>query len=90
MDRRLWIREKKRAVAPEREPVVQLGQAHEHEGQQRAAVPLVVEQDVQVVEHVLVKQMSLVEEEDGVDTLAAEILDVRRDRKEDRGGGRRR
>ena len=80
-----------RAVAAQREAVVELGQADEDEREQRAAVPLVVEQDVQMVERVLVEQVGLVEEEDGVDALAAELLDVGGDGVEDGGrGGRRR
>jgi hypothetical protein len=45
---------------------------------------------VQMVERVLVKQVRLVEEEDRVDALAAEVLDVVADGVEDgrRGGGR--
>jgi len=46
-------------------------------------VPVVVEQDVQVVEGVLVQEVGLVEEEDGVDLVLAEILHVRADRVEE-------
>ena len=78
------------AVAAELEAIAQLGEADEDEGQERAAVPLVIEQDVQMVERVLVQEVALVEEEDGVDAVAAEVLHVRRDRVEDGGGRRRR
>ena len=85
------MREKSERLRAERETVVELGQADEDEGQQRAAVPLVIEEDVQVVERVLVKEVRLVEEEDGVEALAAEIFDVGADGEEDgRGGGGRR
>ena len=77
------------AVSPQRQAVAELGQADEHQREQRAAVPLVVEQDVQVVERVLVQQVRLVEQEDGVEVVAAEVLDVGADREEERGGGRR-
>jgi hypothetical protein len=52
-----------RAVAPQGKAVAELGQADEDEREQRAAVPLVVEQDVEVVEGVLVQEVGLVEEE---------------------------
>ena len=74
-----------RAVAPQAQTVEQLWQADEEERQKRPAVPLVVEEDVQVVQRVLVQEVGLVEEEDGVD--AAEVADVRGDGVED---GRRR
>ena len=54
------------AVTPTAEPILKLGQADEDQGQERPAIPLVVEQDVQVVEGVLVEEVRLVEEEDGV------------------------
>ena len=60
-----------RAIAAQREPLAQVGKADEHEREQRAAVPRVVEQDVQVVEGVLMEQVRLVDEEDGVDALGA-------------------
>jgi hypothetical protein len=75
------------AVAAELETVAQLGEADEDERQERAAVPLVIEQDVQMVERVLVQEVAFVEEEDGMDAVASEVLHVRRDRVED-GGGR--
>jgi hypothetical protein len=43
---------------------------------------------VQVSEHLLVQEVRLVEEEDGVDALLREVLDVRGDGVED-GSGRR-
>ncbi len=72
-----------RAVAAKLEAVAQLGQADQDQRKQGAAVPLVVEQDVQVVERVLVQEMALVEEEDRVDPVATEILHVGRDGVED-------
>jgi hypothetical protein len=75
-------------VPAQRETVEQIGQPDEEEGEQGARVPLVVEQDVEVVEGVGVEEVGLVEEEDGVDALLAELLDVRADGVEDgRGGG---
>ena len=64
------------AVLSQLEAILELGEAHEDQGQQRATVPFVVQQDVQVVERVLVKQVRLVEQEDGMDALAAEVLDM--------------
>ena len=75
------------AVAAHGEAVLELGETDEDEGEERAAIPLVVEQDVEVIEGVLVEEMALVEEEDGVDAFAAELLDVRGDGVEDGGGG---
>ena len=64
------------AIAPQLHAVAQLGQPDEDEAQERSAIPLVVADDVQVVEHVLVEQVALVEQEDGVDALAGELLHV--------------
>ena len=61
---------------PVDELCIELGEADEHEGEERAAVPLVIEQDMQVVEHVLVQEVGFVEEKDRVDAVASEILDV--------------
>jgi hypothetical protein len=66
-----------RAVAAQGETIAELREADEHEGEESAAVPLVVEQDVEVVEGVLVQEVGFVEEEDGMDALAGELLDVR-------------
>ncbi len=52
-----------RAIAAEGEAIAKLGEADEHDGEQRATVPIVVEQDVEVVEGVLVQEVGLVEEE---------------------------
>ena len=76
-----------RAVATQREAVAELREADEHDREQRAAVPLVVEQDVEVVERVLVQEVGLVEEEDRMDALAGEFLDVGRDGVEEVAGG---
>ena len=72
-----------------RQAVEQLGQSDEEEREQGARVPLVVEQDVEVIEGVGVQEVGLVEEEDGVDAVLAELLDVGADGVEDgrRGGG---
>ena len=72
----------------QREAIVELRQSDEEEREQGARVPLVVEQDVEVIEGVGVQEVSLVEEEDGVHAILAELLDVRADGVEDgrRGG----
>src|ERR1044071_7746994 len=77
-----------RAIAAQCEPLAKLGQSDEDEREQRAAVPGVVEQDVQMVEGVLVQQVGLVEEEHGMDTLGGAVLDVTAERVEQaaRGG----
>ncbi len=51
-------------VGPSREVGFELGEADEDERQEGLRVPLMIEQDVQVPQHVGVKQMRLVEEED--------------------------
>jgi len=79
------------AIATEDEPVGKFWQADEDKGQERPAVPLVVQQDVQMVQHVLVEQVGLVEKEDRVNTLTAEIFDVSGDgEKQGSGSGGRR
>jgi hypothetical protein len=65
-----------RAVATERQAVFEIGQPDEDERQECARVPLVVQKDVQVVEGVLVQEVGLVEEEGGIELIAAEVLDV--------------
>ena len=59
-----------------REVSLQLGEPDEHQRQQRARVPLVVEQDVEVRQHVRVQQVRLVEEKDGVDFVPVLVGDV--------------
>jgi hypothetical protein len=54
-----------RAIATQRQPVPQLGETDEDEAEQSAAVPVVVEQDVKVLECVLVQEMGLVEGKTG-------------------------
>ena len=79
-----------RAVLAQLESVLEVGEAHEDERQEGSAVPFVIQEDVQMVEGVLVKQVCLVEQEDRVDAVASEVLDVGADGVEDgrRGGGR--
>jgi hypothetical protein len=69
------------------EAVSKLGEANQDEGEERGAVPLVVEEDVQVVERVLVEEVRFVEEKHGIDTLPPEFLDMGSDAMEDRGRG---
>ena len=68
-----------RAIAAEGEAIAELRQADEDEREQGAAVPVVVEEDVEVVEGVLVQEVGLVEEEHGVDALFGALLDMTRD-----------
>ena len=79
-----------RAVAAQGEAIVELGETDEDERQQRPAVPLVVEEDVEVVEGVLVQEVRLVEQEDRKDAIATELFDVGGDGVKDGGGGGRR
>lgn len=67
--------------------MAQLGQADEDEAQERGAVPLVVGDDVEVAPHVLVEEVALAPQEDGVDALAGELLHVGGDGVEDAGSG---
>jgi len=53
------------AVLGERELAPKLWKAHEDQRQQRFRVPLVVGEDVQMLEDVLMKQVRFVEQEDG-------------------------
>ncbi len=76
-----------RAIAAEGEAIAKLWKPDDHERQERAAVPLVVEEDVQVVEGVPVQEVGLVEEEDGMDAFSGELLDVARDGVEEVAGG---
>jgi hypothetical protein len=74
----------KRAISSSSDAVFHLGQAHQHERQERSLVPLVVQQNVQVVERVLMKQVGFIEEKHGVCSLFAEVLDMLRDGEEHR------
>jgi hypothetical protein len=65
-----------RAVSPEPQPLLEVGQADQDDRQQSAAIPSVVEQDVQMVERVLVQQVGLVDEQDGQESLLGELLDM--------------
>ncbi len=76
-----------RPVAAQLEALAQLGEPDEYEREQRAAVPCVVEQDVQVVERVLVHEVGLVEEEHGMDALGGALLDVAGQAVEQAAGG---
>ncbi len=49
-------------ILGECEPLPSFGQADEDDREQRLGIPLVVGQDVQVVEHILVEQVGLVDE----------------------------
>ena len=69
------------------EAVAQLGEADQDERKERSAVPLVVEEDVQMVERVLVEEVGFVEEKDRIDALPPELLDMGGDAMEDRRGG---
>ena len=69
------------------EPVVEFRQADQDDREQRAAVPLVVEEDVQVAEDVGVEQVRLVDEQDRVDASGGELVDLGGDGVEDGGGG---
>lgn len=71
------------AVLAEPEAVEQIRQPDEDERQEGTGVPLVVEQDVEMVESVGVKQVSLIEEEERVDALFSELLDMRADGEEE-------
>lgn len=64
------------AIASKSEPVVEIGQTEQDEGEQGATIPGVIEQDVQRVEGVLMEQVGLVEDEDGEEALLGELLDV--------------
>ena len=69
-------------ISSELEPVFEIGQPDEDEGEQGLLIPLVIEENVQVIERVLMEEMGLVEEEDGADALFGEILDVGADGEE--------
>ncbi len=76
------------AISPDAQAVVEVAESDEDEGEQRLGVPLVVEQDVQMIERVLMEKVRLVEEKDGMRApLARHILDVLGDGVEDRGSG---
>lgn len=77
------------AITAQGETIAKLGEDDEDEREERAAVPVVVEQDMEVVEGVLVQEVGLVEEEDGMDALAGELLDVGRHGVEEVAGGGR-
>lgn len=54
----------------------------------KAWLSLIVEQDVKLVEHILVKQVCFVEEEDRMHAFAPEFFDMCADREEDTRGSR--
>src|SRR5690606_8647406 len=67
---------RERAIPPDAQAVVEVAEADEDEREQRLRVPLVVEQDVEMVERVLVQEVRLVEQEDGMGPpVATEVLD---------------
>src|SRR5213075_2548141 len=65
-----------RAVSSHDETVVEVGQPDQNQRQQGAAVPGVVEQDVQVIECVLVQKVGLVDHQHRQRTLTCQLLDV--------------
>ena len=69
------------------ESVVEFGEADQDDGEERAAVPFVVEEDMEVAEDVGVEQVRFVEEEDWVDAGGGELVDLGGDGVEDGGGG---
>jgi hypothetical protein len=73
---RVWMRLSSERLRRSASRSREFGQADEDDGEEGFAVPVVVGEDVQVVEHVLVKQVGFVEEEDGVDAGGAELVDV--------------
>src|SRR6266568_2439170 len=78
-----------RAIAAQGEPVAQFGETDEHNREQCAAVPLIIQQDMQMVEGVLMQEVGFVDEEHRVDALAGELLDVGRHRIEEVAGSGR-
>ena len=64
-----------RSISPEGEAISQLGQPDEDEREERAAVPFVIEEDMQVIERVLVEKVGLVEEKHWMHALPGEVLD---------------
>jgi hypothetical protein len=76
-------------IASEPEPVFQVGKSDEDEGEEGLGIPLVVEEDMEVVERVLMEQMGLIDEEDGAYALLGEILNVCADGEEEISGGGR-
>jgi hypothetical protein len=58
------------------EAVLELGEPHQHDGEQRASIPLVIGQDVQALEDVLVQEVRFIEQEDRVDPFFTELLDM--------------
>jgi hypothetical protein len=74
-----------RAIAAHLAEVVELREPHHDEREERLRIPLIVEEDVRVAEHLLVEQVRLVEEEDQVEVLLGEVFHVRRDGVEDGG-----
>src|ERR1700733_2536067 len=75
------------AVSSKSQSVVEVGESDENEREEGLRIPLVVEQDVQMVEGVLMKEVSLVDEEDGAHVLFDEVLDMSADREEQVAGG---
>jgi hypothetical protein len=69
---------------------LELWEADEDEGQEGLGVPLVIEEDVKVRQHVWMQQVRFVEEEDGMRLVPSEILDVSLDGEEEIRGRRRR
>ena len=72
-----------RSIAPKTHSVVELRQADEDKGEERPAVPRVVEQDMEVVERVLVQEVGFIDKEDREQSLLRKLLDVSANRIED-------
>ena len=68
-----------RSVSTKAKAVFEVGEADEHERQQGFEVPLVIEQYMEMIEGILMKQVCLVDEEDRTHALLGEVLDVRVD-----------
>jgi hypothetical protein len=52
-------------ISTQSKTLFEIGQSHQDDGQEGSAVPGVIEQDVQMVERVLVKQVGFVDDQDG-------------------------
>jgi hypothetical protein len=76
-------------IATKGEAIIEFGQADQDEREEGFAVPLVVKEDVEVIESVLMKQMGLVEQKHRMDADAGELDDVGGHGMKHAGGGGR-